>query len=472
MKSVTDREPANAPESPILRRPLSPGVVPSFLIFSSLLFISLLLRGPRLSPDSVNTWEQALGEIPFSNHHPWPYTLVVRFLSNLHEGPWLWAVAQVLCMSLALALFTRALSGSWGMGPWPFVAAVVLCLPIPPIGPLDVAYVGLGAFTVNLWKDVALTAAAIWLASALLQLAAPGSVRKPTRSVWIQLAMASLAVGLLRWNGAALALVALVLCLPAAGPGRRLKVLAAGAVPAAMGFLAVALAPVATGIQPMEPRHSSANQISDLAWVASHHPSHLPPSVSTLMSEIAPLADWSAAGSQVCHSVDPVVYDLADSAPGRADRMNTLTPRFTESWIEWLRNHPFEGVEVRLCRLFPFGSAEIPPIPQAAFALGLFLTTGGLALAYAATRRVSTALASQCVAIASLATYALLPYSVDVRYYFLALVIPLITIPGFFAGILAQRQASRSSTGRWPPASTEGARGLQTAEHVLPDSPD
>ncbi len=36
-----------------------------------------------MTPDSVNQFEQVLGLIPYSNHHPWVHTLLIGLIYHI-----------------------------------------------------------------------------------------------------------------------------------------------------------------------------------------------------------------------------------------------------------------------------------------------------------------------------------------------------------------------------------------------------
>lgn len=405
----------------------------SFVVFSTLcllLLVGLWFHGPQMTSDSQVIWRQASGELGWSNHHPWPYTSLARvaYLLAGDSGQKLLVAFQCIAVAAAFTRLQSVLARLWRLGVWPAVSAAMLCLPgfwAPR------ASLGVASFASFMWKDVLFFAAAVWLAavvtkevgSAALGRANPGFTWRSS----LEIATASFAMSLFRWNGfvaACLAIVISALWFPA---GRRIRVAALGLAGAAIGVTVLLSGPL-MGISPMMPRHANAAQLSDLTWLVREDLGEVNAATQQLMAEVAPLVEWSAMGKRSCESVDRVVYDLAQSQPGRAEAMDRVADDLAEQWVSQLGAHWREYAQVRLCRLAPL----IAPVEYVSglpvLSWGRLLSRGlpvlwilGASVVVAGLvnpgRRWASVIVTVSVPIAILASYAVQPYAADVRYY-------------------------------------------------------
>lgn len=120
-----------------------------------------------MTPDSINQLEQVLGMIPYSNHHPWAHTMVIKF--------W-YSVGSLFTQNpnTALAFFTvfqmcfMALCVSWLVATLRKLrVGVLLCL-------LTAAFYAFvpyhGVFAVTIWKDVMFSGSVLLLTTTLVRL--------------------------------------------------------------------------------------------------------------------------------------------------------------------------------------------------------------------------------------------------------------------------------------------------------------
>lgn len=120
-----------------------------------------------MTPDSINQFEQILGVIPWSNHHPWVHTLVFGFF--YHAG---YALTKNMVTAVSVYTFFQMclLAGS--------VAYFISTLRSHRIRPfvllLIMAFYSLipyhAVFSVTIWKDIPFAAAVLLFSCALLRL--------------------------------------------------------------------------------------------------------------------------------------------------------------------------------------------------------------------------------------------------------------------------------------------------------------
>lgn len=120
-----------------------------------------------MTPDSVNQFEQVLGLIPYSNHHPWMHTLLIGLIYNLGyrlTGSMLAALSfytffQMCFLAGSVCYFISTLRR--------FCVKPVVCL----FATLFYALVPYHAvFSVTIWKDIPFAAAVMFFGCALFRL--------------------------------------------------------------------------------------------------------------------------------------------------------------------------------------------------------------------------------------------------------------------------------------------------------------
>ncbi len=126
-----------------------------------------------MTPDSINQFEQVLGLIPYSNHHPWVHTLLFGFFYRLGyalTGDMVAAVSaytifQMCLLAGSIAYFISTLRAYRIR---PFVLFLVTGF---------YAFIPYHAvFSVTLWKDIPFAAAALLFCCSILRLSIRGDI--------------------------------------------------------------------------------------------------------------------------------------------------------------------------------------------------------------------------------------------------------------------------------------------------------
>lgn len=127
-----------------------------------------------MTPDSINQFEQVLGLIPYSNHHPWVHTLVFGFFYRLGfalTGNMVSAVAVYTFFQMCL------LAGSIGY----FISTLRAHRIRPFVLLLIIGFYALipyhAVFSVTVWKDIPFAAAVLLFSCSILRLSVRGSIR-------------------------------------------------------------------------------------------------------------------------------------------------------------------------------------------------------------------------------------------------------------------------------------------------------
>ena len=146
-----------------------------------------------MTPDSINQFEQVLGVIPYSNHHPWVHTLLIKLfydIGSLFTDDMVVAISfytffQMLTMACIVGYFIATLiklkvrSG--------ICIAFVLFYALVPFH---------AVFVVTLWKDVLFAGGVLLFTTTLLRL-----TRFTTRGDFLLYFVAGVMLCLLRSNG-------------------------------------------------------------------------------------------------------------------------------------------------------------------------------------------------------------------------------------------------------------------------------
>lgn len=148
-----------------------------------------------MTPDSINQFEQVLGLIPYSNHHPWVHTLLFGFFYRLGfalTGDMVSAVSVYTFFQMCL------LAGS--------IAYFISTLRAHRIRPfvllLITAFYALipyhAVFSVTIWKDIPFAAAALLFGCSILRLSVRGCMHAKNLAVFT---ISGVMICLFRSNG-------------------------------------------------------------------------------------------------------------------------------------------------------------------------------------------------------------------------------------------------------------------------------
>lgn len=146
-----------------------------------------------MTPDSVNQFEQVLGMIPYSNHHPWVHTLLFKLLytigysltGSMLIGVSLYTLFQMCLLAFSASYFVGTLN-SYGIRP-------AICLIITLFYALVPYH---GVFSVTIWKDIPFAAALLLFITSALR-----TFRKITPCHLAVLLISGIMLCLFRSNG-------------------------------------------------------------------------------------------------------------------------------------------------------------------------------------------------------------------------------------------------------------------------------
>lgn len=121
-----------------------------------------------MTPDSIVQFEQVLGINPYSNHHPWMHTLLIKLLYTIGyqlTGSMLAALSFYTFFQMCLLAFSVSY----------FINTLKLCRINPYICIVCTLFYALipyhGVYSVTLWKDIPFAAAVLCFGCALIRLA-------------------------------------------------------------------------------------------------------------------------------------------------------------------------------------------------------------------------------------------------------------------------------------------------------------
>lgn len=157
-----------------------------------------------MTPDSLNQFEQVLGLIPYSNHHPWMHTLLIKLIYTI-------GFRLTGSMLIALSLYTLfqmcVLAGSV----WYLISTLRLFRVKPKICLLITLFYALipyhAVFSVTIWKDILFAAALLCFSCSMLRFLLKKSLPIPHLIIFV---LTGLMLCLFRSNG----WYAFLLCLP------------------------------------------------------------------------------------------------------------------------------------------------------------------------------------------------------------------------------------------------------------------
>ncbi len=155
----------------VLAREYAPiGFLPLFGFFACLLcwLPYFLYEYPGImTPDSINQLEQALGMIPYSNHHPWMHTLLLQliysfgqlFTNDVTTVLAFFTVFQMCFLAFCIAWLLSTLQ-RLQVGNLPCLFALAFYALVPYHG----------VFAVTIWKDVLFSGSVLLFTTSLLRL--------------------------------------------------------------------------------------------------------------------------------------------------------------------------------------------------------------------------------------------------------------------------------------------------------------
>lgn len=155
-----------------------------------------------MTPDSINQFEQVLGLIPYSNHHPWMHTLLIKllysigslFTENMVVALSFYTFFQMCVMAFTVSYLIRTLRL--------FRTRPLICFFIT----LFYALVPYHAvFSVTLWKDILFAASLLLFSCSLLRL-----TREDKKTTILIFVLSGIMLCLFRSNG----WYGFLLCLP------------------------------------------------------------------------------------------------------------------------------------------------------------------------------------------------------------------------------------------------------------------
>ncbi len=185
-----------------------------------------------MTPDSLNQFEQVLGVIPYSNHHPWVHTLLIKLIYSIGyqlTGSMLIALScytffQMCALAGSVCFFLNTLRL--------FRVRCGVCLLITLFYALIPYH---AVYSVTIWKDILFAAALLCFCCSLLRFLKPTPGKLPSIGNYVIFMLTGLMLCLFRSNG----WYAFLLCLPFLFFFFRKK--ARTVYPALIGIIAVAV---------------------------------------------------------------------------------------------------------------------------------------------------------------------------------------------------------------------------------------
>lgn len=157
-----------------------------------------------MTPDSINQFEQVLGVIPYSNHHPWTHTMLFKLC---YETGYLLTRNMVAAVSLYTLFQMCLLAGSAAY----FINTLRRCKVRPFALMLITAFYALipyhAVFSVTIWKDIPFAAAVMLFDCAMLRMLYASRIRTQELLTFI---ISGVMICLFRSNG----WYAFLVCIP------------------------------------------------------------------------------------------------------------------------------------------------------------------------------------------------------------------------------------------------------------------
>lgn len=185
-----------------------PGLCAFFLCMLCWLFYFLYQYPGIMTPDSIVQFEQVLGVIPYSNHHPWVHTLLIKLCYSIG-----YRLTGSMLVALSFYTFFQMCILAWSVSY--FINTLKLYRIRPCILILFTLFYALvpyhGIFSVTLWKDIPFAAAVLCFECASMRLGRKiSSFSKDSAVNLIIYFLSGLMLCLFRSNG----WYAFILCLP------------------------------------------------------------------------------------------------------------------------------------------------------------------------------------------------------------------------------------------------------------------
>lgn len=155
-----------------------------------------------MTPDSINQMEQVLGLIPYSNHHPWVHTMLIKacytlgyaITGNMTVSVGFYTLAQMCILALSISYFVSAMRMRKLKSFWCLILTLIFALlPYHAI------------YSVTVWKDIPFAAAVLLFMTALLRMKNEKQLRHS-----VILVIAGIMMCLFRSNG----WYAFLVCIP------------------------------------------------------------------------------------------------------------------------------------------------------------------------------------------------------------------------------------------------------------------
>lgn len=152
-----------------------------------------------MSPDSINQFEQVLGMVPYSNHHPWVHTMLIGFcyrIGRLFTSD----VSVALSFYTAFQMCFMAFAAAWLIACLQrFKVKNIICILVAAFYALLPYH---GVFAVTIWKDVMFSGAVLLFTAALMRilLLFPDKAKEKTVLMTVYI-MSGLMMCLFRSNG-------------------------------------------------------------------------------------------------------------------------------------------------------------------------------------------------------------------------------------------------------------------------------
>lgn len=152
-----------------------------------------------MTPDSINQFEQVLGMVPYSNHHPWAHTMLIGLF--YHTGRLFTSdISSAISFFTLFQMCFMAFAAAW------LIATLQKCRVKNIFCILTVAFYALmpyhGVFAVTIWKDVMFAGAVLLFTSALTRISFlfSSSAKEKTVALLVYI-MSGLMICLFRSNG-------------------------------------------------------------------------------------------------------------------------------------------------------------------------------------------------------------------------------------------------------------------------------
>lgn len=331
-------------DKPLKARPIA---IYAIVMFALQLPYLLTYYPGLIFNDSISSISQALGLLPYYNHHPVVYTLLIQAcIDTAHAlgfstntGCALYSIVQMVVMCTMYSTMIQWIIQRTGVRGWCRVALVILFGLTPYIA----------TYSIAMWKD-SLFSAAIVLATVLLFdfVKSGGSIARKSKS-WIPLfALSCFIIAFLRSNGVLvdlgilLALTAISLFKRGKRSGHTTDWVATAIPACALAANLIITGPLYTalGIAPSSKVEGYGIPLNQMARVAALD-GDMSESDKEYMNELLPLSEYEAVYSPTC--TDPLKWDEHfNSEPLETD--------FFSHWASMLIKNPvvyFESWELQ-----------------------------------------------------------------------------------------------------------------------------